>query len=500
MHSFRGLTRTAAIGCTVSLLAGCGGGGSSPSPHGPAPTPTPTPAPNICATVQSTVRRASTIRRGVARAASSAVDPTRLYVTYRPSGTAPEAIDRLAGAVRGVTLPATREGSHRAITLAAGTDASAVAAALRANPAVVSVSPVHLRSTLQVASPNDPAFNDYDQWYLFKTDVTPDAWSHLPDGTGVSVAVIDTGADVTNVDLVSKIDYAESVIQGATTIGNAAVQDTNGHGTNVAGLAAAQANNAYGFAGVGYNAHLQIYKIFADATSTSDSQTASTADEAQAIADAVTHGASVINLSLGSPPDGGAGADPVEQDAVEAAITAGVTGGAAGGNDNGASPDYPGGYPGVIAVGASNTDDNNTCNYIGIVSEGVSSYSNSGVTMVAPGGDPPPPYTDSDVLHWVEGYSTTTAAYPPDRCTNSVFPPGSGEMVCRALFAGTSQATPQVAGTAALMMAYHGGARSLTPAIVLSILPANTDNIGQPTALQGAGRLNAGKAVAAAHP
>jgi len=69
------------------------------------------------------------------------------------------------------------------------------------------------------------------------------------------------------------------------------------------------------------------------------------------------------------------------------------------------------------------------------------------------------------------------------------------------LFNGTSQATPQVAGTVALMMAYHGGPRSLTPAQVLALLTATTDVLpGIATTRQGAGRLDAAKAVAAAHP
>jgi subtilisin family serine protease len=136
---------------------------------------------------------------------------------------------------------------------------------------------------------------------------------------------------------------------------------------------------------------------------------------------------------------------------------------------------------------------------VGIASEAVASYSNSGVTLVAPGGDPTnPTNSDNDFLHWVEGYSTTTAAYPGDQCTNGVY---LGDTMCRALFAGTSQATPQVSGTIALMMAYHGGGiRSLSPATVTTLLTSTADNIGQPSARQGAGRLNVGNAVAAAHP
>jgi hypothetical protein len=50
------------------------------------------------------------------------------------------------------------------------------------------------------------------------------------------------------------------------------------------------------------------------------------------------------------------------------------------------------------------------------------------------------------------------------------------------------------------MEAYHGGARSLTPAQVKQMLTSTTDQLTDPAARQGAGRLNAAKAVAAAHP
>jgi subtilisin family serine protease len=71
--------------------------------------------------------------------------------------------------------------------------------------------------------------------------------------------------------------------------------------------------------------------------------------------------------------------------------------------------------------------------------------------------------------------------------------------VCTLLFAGTSQATPQVTGTVALMIAYHGGA--IAPATVKSILTANADLLpGISPERQGAGRLNAYKALLAAAP
>src|SRR5665213_2249922 len=231
------------------------------------------------------------------------------------------------------------------------------------------------------------------------------------------------------------------------------------------------------------------------ATAASDCQSADTADEATAIRDAVANGASVISLSIVSAQS--QGADAAEEAAVAFAIVNGVTVVATAGNEfpgtDGQQLDFPAAYPGVIAVGASAVTDAVANTFASILTETVASYSNSGPTLVAPGGDASGT-NDNDILHWIEGYSTTTAAFAADKCSNS-----GG--VCRVLFNGTSQATPQVAGTIALMEAFHGGKRSLSPATVLSLLQANSDPIaGISATRQGAGRLNAGKAVAAAHP
>ncbi|MBV9409588.1 MAG: S8 family serine peptidase, partial [Candidatus Eremiobacteraeota bacterium] len=283
---------------------------------------------------------------------------------------------------------------------------------------------------------------------------------------------------------------------GTTTTGLTASHDGDGHGTNVAGLAAATPNNLYGFAGVGYSTHLLVYKIFPPASATNPCPQANTADEALAITDAVNRGASVINLSLGSPQN--TGFDQAEQNAVEAAIANNVTVVAAAGNEfpgsDGQQLDYPAAYSGVVAVGASATvDDNVGASYGAITSENVASYSNSGPTLLAPGGDAHGSGDTHDLLHWIEGYSTKNPDLPTDQCSNS-----GG--VCRALFNGTSQATPQVSGAIALMEAHHGGARSLTPAQVTSMLTSTADNIGVSSTRGGAGRLNVANAVAAAHP
>jgi hypothetical protein len=461
--------------------------------------PPTSPISDSCGT--STYRRASNHR--LAPRASSQIVPNRLYVSYG-GGASTQSLVRAVGAVRSVDLTPTKGVSHTIVTLAAGTNRNQAAATLRAQSGVTGVSVLHTRSILADSEANDPLLDDVDQWYLYRTNTDPGAWN-LSHGTGVNVAVIDTGIDLSNVDLTgSKLVFSEAIVDGMVTT---SAQDTNGHGTNVAGLATAATNNGYGYAGVGWNVGLLDYKIFPDANAFSDCQGADTGDEAQAIDDAVNRGASVISLSLGSPNDSGLGADTAEEDAVENAISKNVTVVAANGNEfdnsgDGLLPDYPAAYPGVIAVGASAVFDSQMNDYAAITSETVASYSNSDPTLLAPGGDalndPPQncssnPNAPCDILHWIEGYSTNTAGFPGDRCTVV-------DNVCPVLFNGTSQATPQVAGTVALMEAYHGGARTLTPAQVKTILTQNTDVLpGLGADRQGAGRLDAAKAVAASH-
>jgi hypothetical protein len=495
--TFRPLAFLSAI-AVVASIAGCSGGGgkSTPAPT-PTPTPTATPTPGGSTCSASSTAGVTGARR--APRASGGLVPNRLYVTYKAGVRSVASVEKNSAVVRTDDLGSTNGMAHHIVNLAPGVDAETMAASLRTNASVQSVDRLHYRSALGDGVANDTLLNNDDQWYLYKTNVDPGAWALTHGSPSISVAIIDTGVDLTGANRGGNdfnVTFAESVINGVRTTGNAAAQDTNGHGTNVAGLAVAQTNNTYGFAGVGWSTSLQAYRIFPSTTASSDCQTADSGDEALAINDAVTNGASVINLSLGSPQSGGF--DPAEQNAIEAAISAGVVVVAAAGNEyptsDGQQVDYPAAYPGVIAVGASAVGTHTANVYSSIQNEVVASYSNSGPTLVAPGGDAGTDTTGNDRLLWIEGYSTTTANFPGDQCTNSV-PPGGTVPVCRVLFNGTSQATPQVSGAVALMMAKHGGSRSLSPAAVKSILTSTADNIGDTTARQGAGRLNTGNAV-----
>jgi hypothetical protein len=179
----------------------------------------------------------------------------------------------------------------------------------------------------------------------------------------VTVAVLDTGVDGQNPDLVGKVvrqtnlctDYPYCYDPNPNN-GNTADLDDNGHGTHVSGILAADTDNGTGIASLGQNVSIDAYKVL-DAQGNGD-----TADVATGIYDAVQAGDRVISMSLANyscnQQPSSCGPDPDEQKAVEYAIAHNVAVVAAAGNgnpgDNGLT--YPASYPGVLAVGA--TDDN----------------------------------------------------------------------------------------------------------------------------------------------
>ncbi|GAC1424328.1 MAG: hypothetical protein NVSMB5_18300 [Candidatus Velthaea sp.] len=383
----------------------------------------------------------------------------------------------------------------RVVTIAPGADLQAAMASYRRIEGVTSVSPLHVRRPMSVpltaqVTPNDTYFKPYEQWDMYQIGM-PSAWAYTK-GAGATIAVIDTGVDSKQNDIgpvgaTNKLTFAETVLSGTTSVG--ATTDSDGHGTNVAGIAGAITNNAFGFAGVGYNVSLQAYKVIGGSTG-------STADEAIAIGDAVKNGADVINLSLG-----GADFDQVEHDAVISAINNGVVVVAAAGNcgyvpssgcDGAVNVlDYPAGYDGVISVGASAYNDSNTM-LPGTGTEFVPGYSQgaSNLSLVAPGGGARgqggdiTAVSDNDLLHWIYNIYSTTGS-----------PACSDPKNCKALFVGTSQATPHVAGAAALVVAAKGR-HVLSPAQIKTLLESTADDISDPK--QGHGRLNVYRALAAA--
>ncbi|MFQ5409969.1 MAG: S8 family serine peptidase, partial [Anaerolineales bacterium] len=164
-------------------------------------------------------------------------------------------------------------------------------------------------------------------------------------------------------------------------------QDDNGHGTHVAGIAAAASNNGIGIAGVSWGARVMPVKVL------SASGSGSYQDVASGIIWAADNGANVINLSLGgSSPSG------VLENAVNYATNRGVLVVASAGNSGNSTPNYPAAYANAFAVAATDSSNNRASfstfgGFVDIAAPGVSIYSTyfddtyaslSGTSMSAP--------------------------------------------------------------------------------------------------------------------
>ncbi len=460
-----------------------------------------------------------------------------------------------ASAVR--TLDFTHAGLTTHVLAVPAAQASSIAAALRAQAGVKNVGPTgYRRNPATVATPyytNDPYFAGFASGGTFhagpyaETSSVPGQWdmhaigleqafgySQAGNGSGivnpaalgsssVKLAVIDTGEDTTHPELSGKVVYQKCFVTdpNGTQSSSNFTTDPQGHGTDVSGIAGASLDNGLGFVGAGGNVSLYGYRVFPTPDDTCASDTNSdaqcstdTLDIASAITDAVDHGVNVISMSLGGDNcTNGQDNDPTEGAAIANALAANVVVVAAAGNDGSSPVEAPACVTGVIAVGASALGDGqpNGTSAAGTASapvEYVASYSDWGSPaaaarsasawgIVAPGGDPSAG-TDNDDLHWIEHiwtsqpFDTTFAGACSDDYPNSgaTAPP----VDCRTEIAGTSMATPHVAGAAALILAVNRAYQS--PAAMKTLLCTTTDDIADPH--EGCGRLNVYRAMAKA--
>ena len=304
--------------------------------------------------------------------------------------------------------------------------------ALTQNSAVAYVEPDYI-ATAQLI-PNDPYYNQ--EWGAAAIKASA-AWDKVDSAkrAGVTIAILDTGINSSHEDLQT------SIVPGYDLVNNDAdPNDGQGHGTHVAGIAAAITNNGKGIAGIASGSKIMPIKVLDDSGSGSYSTIIN------GIKYAADHGAKVISMSLGGP-----GTSQAMQDAIDYATNRGVSVVAASGNNNGAVL-FPGNCNGVITVGATE-------------STGVRAYySNYGpeLDVVAPG---------SNIISTYKG---GVASYTS--------------------LSGTSMATPFVSGVVALVRAANP---TLSPAAVTDIIRKAATDLG--TAgfdnYYGYGLIDASKAV-----
>jgi len=240
--------------------------------------------------------------------------------------------------------------------------------------------------------PNDPF---WEEQYGPTRIQCPEAWDTNQGSYSVKIAIVDTGIDYDHEDI------AGNYVSGGYDHVNSDDDpyDDNSHGTHCAGIAAAVMDNNRGIAGVA-QVEVMAEKVLSSGGS------GSSADVAAGITHAVSQGADIISLSLGS-----SNPSTAIENACNDAYSSGVLLVAASGNDYSSYVGYPAAFDSVIAVGATNAQDERC------------SFSNYGekLELMAPG-------------------YRIISSIPNDGYTK---------------YSGTSMATPHVAGVAALAMSKY---------------------------------------------
>ena len=372
-------------------------------------------------------------------AADAAAPGGRLVVVWRSAAPATLPLTGVRAFARSAT-------AQRTVVTALPGRAGALAAMLRADPRVLGVVPdavVHAFA-FPADPPSDPLYPD--QGDLGQVDV-PAAWSTTTGDPSVVVAVIDSGVDLGHPDLAG----VSVVAPRNETFNSTDVTDDFGHGTHVAGTIFARTDNATGMAGIAPGSSLMPVKVLDGSGSGFFSDVLDAVDWAR------THGADIINLSLGGllTPDEIA----LFQPTFSAARAAGILIVAASGNSGNGLMFYPAGLQGVVSVGAVDPD-NAVADF---------STANRAVDLAAPG---------------VDTWSTVPSDVDPSGYERD---------------SGTSMAAPHVAGVAALVLAARpalgvDALEGVLRASAIDLGPAGRDDD------YGSGLVDAAAALAEAVP
>ena len=286
----------------------------------------------------------------------------------------------------------------------------------------------------------------------------PAAWARGGRGQGVTIAVIDTGIDSSHPDLGANLVEGVDMLDGKEDDCAPGPRDAHGHGTHVAGLSAAVAGNGIGVAGIAPRARIMPVRV-CGANGSCPTEAVS-----QGIRWAVDHGAKVVNLSIsGDETDLVTGLAPLANLSDNApdvayAVERGAIVVAAAGNSTWALCGHPAADPGAICVGAVDRD--------GLPA----SYSNM------------PADRDGEIDAFRAFGGDGSAC---DTLAVSTAWPGAGDNVCGKAYhgyAGTSMASPQVAGAAAVLLSFGIPAKD-----VVERLKATASNGGSYDPVMGYG-------------
>lgn len=319
-----------------------------------------------------------------------------------------------------------------------GMSPEAAVAKLKADPAIANVE-FDRAVIMDEVKVNDPMRGK--QYALDKVNA-PAAWDITMGKSDVVIAIVDSGVDLDHPDLKAKIIKPKSTVDSSA-------KDDMGHGTHVAGIAAAVTNNKEGIAGLAAKAKIMPVRVLGGPTG------GSAATVAEGVIYAADNGADVINMSLGfyDKPE-------VLEKAVQYALSKNVVVVATMGNNNIERRRYPAAFDGVIAVGSTDSADKK------------STFSNYGgwISVAAPG---------TDIL-------STFPTYPVSINATKTY----------ASLSGTSMAAPLVAGLAGLIRSKHP---NMAPAQVKALIESTAVDLGDKgfDKYFGHGRIDAFKALSA---